>query len=128
MNDRNDTIKAIKAALQRRSGKQWSVTGGRGTAWGWITIEAPPSRRTWAHRLKAPNMADIPENYEPYDSGEPGRCMSPADRAELGELMGLGEPAHIQGISIPSSNAHYQEYLDRANGKTPAKVAEAYWD
>jgi hypothetical protein len=23
------------------------VTGGRGTAWGWITIDAPPKRRTW---------------------------------------------------------------------------------
>jgi hypothetical protein len=46
-NDRDAAIKRIKTALQRRSGKTWSVTGGRGTAWGWITIDAPPRRRTW---------------------------------------------------------------------------------
>ena len=46
-NDRDTTIKRIKTALQQRSGKTWSVTGGRGTAWGWITIDAPPRRRTW---------------------------------------------------------------------------------
>lgn len=44
---RDETIKAIKAALKKRSGKDWSVTGGRGTAWGWIAITAPPKRRTW---------------------------------------------------------------------------------
>lgn len=50
---RDSAISTIRAALRRRSGKAWSVTGGRGTAWGWITIEAPPARRTWSHRLKA---------------------------------------------------------------------------
>jgi hypothetical protein len=44
--DRDETIKQIKTALQRRSGKTWSVTGGRGTDWGWITITAPPKRCT----------------------------------------------------------------------------------
>lgn len=48
--DRNETIKAIKTALQKCSGKTWSVTGGRGTAWGWLTIDAPPARRTWHRR------------------------------------------------------------------------------
>jgi len=38
--DRNETIKTIRAALRRRSGKLWSVTGGRGTAWGWLSIDA----------------------------------------------------------------------------------------
>ena len=32
--DRKETIKRIKTALERRSGKKWSVTGGQGTAWG----------------------------------------------------------------------------------------------
>jgi hypothetical protein len=47
--DRNDAIKRIKSALKKRSGKDWSVTGGKGTAWGWIEIDAPPRRRTWRH-------------------------------------------------------------------------------
>lgn len=47
--DRNETIKRIKDALKRRSGKPWSVTGGRGTAWGWITIDAPPARTVYGY-------------------------------------------------------------------------------
>lgn len=125
----DEAIKRIKAALYRRSGKTWSVTGGKGTAWGWITIDAPPGRRTWSNRLKADaSPAQLPEDYEEYDCGEPGRTTSPEDRAELGRLLGLDGPAHHQGVSIPSSNAHYREYIDRAEGKAPAEIAEAYWD
>jgi hypothetical protein len=47
MSTRNETIKAIKTSLQARSGKPWSVTGGRGTAYGWLKIDAPPKRQTW---------------------------------------------------------------------------------
>ena len=128
MNDRDEAIKQIKAALQRRSGKPWSVTGGRGTAWGWITIDAPPARRTWSHRLKAGSVMNRPEDYEEYDTGTPGGSMGPEDRAELGRLLGLENGAHHQGVSIPASNAHYQEYTQRAESGTCAKVAEAYWD
>lgn len=45
--DRDTAIAEIRAALKRRSGKAWSVKGGRGTAYGWIEIDAPPRRRTW---------------------------------------------------------------------------------
>src|SRR5919106_1076456 len=45
MTDRDEAIRQIRAALRRRSGRAWSVTGGRGTAWGWITITAPRARR-----------------------------------------------------------------------------------
>ncbi len=45
--DRDATIRRIKTALKKRSGKTWSVTGGKGTAYGWISIDAPPARRTW---------------------------------------------------------------------------------
>lgn len=128
-NDRDDAIKRIRAALCRRSGKTWSVTGGKGTAWGWITIDAPPGRRTWSHRLKADaSPAQFYGDYEEYDSGEPGGHTSPADREELGRLLGLDGPAHHQGVSIPSSNAHYHEYTERAEGRVPAVIAEAYWD
>jgi hypothetical protein len=126
--DRNETIKAIKTALQRRSGKAWSVTGGRGTAWGWIKIDAPPKRATWGSRLKAGETDHRPENYEEYDTGKPGGSMGPDDRAELGKLMGFDKPAHSQGFSVASSDDYYREYLDRAEGRPPRKIAQAYWD
>lgn len=104
MADRAETIKAIRTALKGRSGKAWSVTGGRGTAYGWLTIKAPPAR-----------------------CGAYG-YMTEADCAELGELLGLGEPVHQQGQSVPASGAHYREYIARAAGLTPAVCGVQYWD
>ena len=49
---RDQAIKRIRDALKLRSGKPWSVTGGTGTAWGWIRIDAPPARRTRRVRAK----------------------------------------------------------------------------
>lgn len=99
--DRNATITEIRKALRTRSGKTWSVKGGRGTAWGWITITAPPAR------LVLGSMTD-------------------EDRAELSAL--LGTDVHHQGASIPASTDYRREYLDRAHGRTPAVVAAPYWD
>lgn len=127
MSDRDETIAAIKAALRRRSRKTWSVTGGRGTAWGWITIDAPPARRTWSHRLKAGAVTNNPADYEEYDSGTPGGHMGPADREALADLLGL-ESVHQQGESIPASSDHYSEYTQRAQTGKCEKVALAYWD
>ena len=101
--DRNEAISAIKSALRERSGKAWSVTGGRGTAYGWLTISAPPARRVG------------------YD------YMTDDDRAELGRLLGMDKPCHRQGESVPASNAHYREYVARAAG-LPFVTAERYWD
>lgn len=127
-NGRDDTIKRIRAALKARSGKAWSVTGGRGTAWGWITIEAPPARRTWNCRLKAGATTSNPEDYEMYDAGTPGCCNSPDDMAELGALLGLDGPSHSQGESIPAGCDYYVEYIDRAEGRTPTRIGKPYWD
>src|SRR4026209_1714610 len=128
--DRNETIKAIKTSLQKRSGKQWSVTGGRGTAWGWITISVPPKRLGCDRKH---NFATHPYNdcadcggnrfHDGY-SGCPShvctdKCymgeLTPEDQKELAELLGLRD-VHMQGVSIASSNGHYQEYMDRAAG------------
>lgn len=95
MTDRDQAIKQMRAALKRRSGKAWSVTGGRGTAWGWITITAPPARR------------------------EQFGYMSEADRTELGELLGKGQPIHDQGESIPAGSDYREEYVARCEGRTP---------
>lgn len=100
--DRDDAIKAIKTALKNRSRKSWSVTGGKGTAWGWIKIQAPPKRLD-------------------------GSRMSDEDRADLASLLGLSS-VHGQGCMIAASSAHYREYVDRAEGREPAAIAEPYWD
>ena len=127
-NDRDTTIKAIKAALLRRSGHAWSVTGGKGTAWGWIRIDAVPARRTMRTRLKAGAVTTWPDDYEEYDSGRTGGYSTPADRAELGMLLGLGRAVHHQGESIAASSAYRTEYTDRAEGRTPSKIGTQYWD
>lgn len=102
--DRAETITAIRAALKRRSGKTWSVTGGTGTAYGWITITAPPKRcDQWG------NMTD-------------------ADRTELGELLGFGRPVQRQGVDVAASTDHRREYVDRAEGRKPSVVGTPYWD
>ena len=100
--DRGDAIRTIRTELRRRSGKAWSVTGGRGTSWGWITISAPPARRD-------------------RDG------MTGEDRAELAGLLGLTR-AHYQGVTVPASSVHYREDLARARGLKPAVIAEPYWD
>ncbi|MCP4645819.1 MAG: hypothetical protein GY851_35565 [bacterium] len=101
---RNEVIKDIRTNLRKRSGKAWSVTGGRGTAWGWLTITAPPRR-----------------------CGEFG-YMTDEDRAELGELLGLGRDTHTQGESVAAGSDYYAEYVDRAAGRTPEKYGTQYWD
>jgi len=101
---RNDVIARIRAGLRRRSGKAWSVTGGRGTAYGWITISAPPARRV-----------------------QPFGYISDADAAELGRLLAKPK-VHCQGESIPASSDYYAEYIDRAEGRAPSVFGRPYWD
>lgn len=101
--DRNEAIARIKEALKRRSGKVWSVTGGSGTAHGWIKIMSPPKRQ-------------VGYGY-----------LSPEDAQELKTLLGL-ERMHQQGESIPASGAHRTEYVDRAEGRKPRRIGEQYWD
>jgi hypothetical protein len=92
--DRDAGIKLIRTALRQRSGKVWSVTGGRGTAYGWLTIMAPPARRICTHWA---NNSECPT---------PERCaahryyMSDADSIELAALLGI-EHVHEQGQSVP---------------------------
>lgn len=128
---RDSAIAAIRTALKKRSGKAWSVTGGRGTAWGWLTIDAPPARRTWAHRPKD-GMGDCPppgaEYWEEHDTGTAGRSMGPADRAELAGLLAVPESQVNGGASIPASSGHWLEYIDRANGIAPRVIGKQYWD
>jgi hypothetical protein len=127
--DRDETITRIRAALKKRSGKAWSVTGGRGTGWGWINIQAPPRRRTGAFVKVGEDETGAPI-HELRDVGEAREFgyMTPADCAELAELLGLSKPVHFQGESIPSGGDYYAEYLDRAEGRSPSVHGVQYWD
>lgn len=101
---RDEAIARIRAGLRKRTGRAWSVRGGRGTAWGWIRISSPPARRV--------------------DYG----YMSELDRHALAKALGLDKPVHAQGESIPASSDYWWEYVDRAEGRAPRKIATPYWD
>lgn len=104
---RDEAITAIRTPLKQRSSKAWSVRGGTGTAYGWITITAPPKRM---------------DNY----------LMSREDAKELHQLLGLdfrpGPETRIQHITVPASSDYYREYVDRAAGRTPSINGKPYWD
>ena len=73
---REAVIARIRTALQRRSGKQWSVGGGAGTAYGYIQIDVPPARRRFNEAGTGPA-----EEGTGYSSTE--------ERTELARLLGL---------------------------------------
>lgn len=100
-NERNDAIAAIRSNLKNRSGRTWSVRGGVGSSWGWITITAPPAR------LERGSMSD-------------------EDRELLSAL--LGETVHSQGTLVPASSDYRAEYVDRSAGRTPSTIGRPYWD
>ena len=127
---RAEAIKRISDALYRRSGHRWSVTGGKGTAYGWLRIDVPPRLRTW-HHIDTGRKDD--RGYPVYDEiNDPSQefgHMGPAYRAKLCELLGLDRPdVHYQGVSVPASSAHYREYIDRAETGRAEEIAERYWD
>lgn len=102
---RDVAIARIKAALKRRSGRSWSVTGGTGTAWGWIRIKSMPKA-----------------------CGRFGE-MSAVDAAELAALLGVSEALVNGGFSIPASSAHRKQAIALAStGSTLGLKAEQYWD
>ena len=87
--DRSEVTKAMRKMLRQRSGKTWSVKGGRGTGWGWLEITSPPSR----------------------DGG--GLGITPEDGRELADLLGLDQPVH-QYESVPSGQWYH--YLKACRG------------
>ena len=125
--ERNEAIERIKKALKKRSGKSWSVTGGTGTAWGWIQIDTMPKRKTAHSQLKAGAVTNYPEDYETVDTGVAGGYMTKGEREELAKLLGM-ESVGMQGESIPASDDYRHEYVDRAEGKKPSKIGKPYWD
>lgn len=101
LTSRNETIAAIKASLKAR-GLRYSVTGGRGTAWGWITVDLMPAQLRSDDELFTKEL-----------------------RIQMNKNFGLQGGSYI---SIPSSSAYYREYIDRAAGREPSVKGEPYWD
>ena len=121
---RDEAIKRIGAALKRRSGKAWSVTGDRGTAWGWINIDAPPARRTWHFRgTTVHDDGTVGRTEEVCLPGHPYGHMGPDDRAELTKLLGLNREVHHQGESVPPEAR--EVYVDAAEGKMSATCGQS---
>jgi hypothetical protein len=93
--DVKPAVAEIRRALKARSLKpfQWSVTYGRGSDYGWITITAAPKRLV-------------------------NGSLTAEDRMVLSGL--LGESVHHQGAMVAASSDYRQEYIDRANGRKPS--------
>jgi hypothetical protein len=133
--------KRIRAALKARSGKDWSVTKGRGTGGGWIRIDTPKARLSCgrAHDFHYQTQRCTLCDAFRYDAGFAGcelhacdeNCyrayISPADQEELAALLNL-ENVHSQGVSIMASTDAYVEYIDRAEGREPRRIGVPYWD
>jgi hypothetical protein len=101
--DRNVAIQEIKKALKARSGKSWSVRGGRGTAWGWISISALPGRcNQFGH-------------------------MTESEREELARLLNL-KYVDQAGVSVAADGNYREEYVARARGAEPRVIGTPYWD
>lgn len=148
---REATIRRVRTALKARSGKTWSVRGGRGTAYGWIKIDVPKDRlactrdHQWdeggmhcrfcrAHYLEVDRMRFAPRETArtcPEHACD-DRCfrayISPEEQEELARLLGLDSPAHPQGVNIPADTSYRVEFIDRAEGRKPRRYGVQYWD
>lgn len=126
MIDRPEAIKRIKKALKEITGRTWSVTGGRGTAWGWLTIAAPPRRRIghtpnpkwkhWEPGTKEPayfENPDAPKGERWYTSGDDGQT--------LGDIFDKSHGHWHQGISVSPDSREYYVLLaeEKAGGPAP---------
>lgn len=118
---REDAIKRIRNGLRARTGRSWSVTGGRGTSYSWLTIDAPPKRRTCDA-----DGAPAPETRT--RSGQVAeRYMCAADREALARALAK-DWIHPQGESVPPGAGCREEYIDRAEGRPPSRECQRDWD
>lgn len=99
--NRSEVTKMIKGFLKARTGRDWSVTGGTGTAWGWLRITAPKGRKV-----------DFRATME--------------DQILLGLAMGCDWPQ--ESFSVASSDGHWLAALQRAAGLEVTGSEVPYWD
>lgn len=121
--ERADAVKRLKKALRTITGKTWSVSGARGTAWGWIDIQAPKSRRV-GH---TPNPAwkhwemdtQEPPFFENPDAPKDERWYTNlADEAVLRDIFDMTGFYIHQGMSVPPDSREW--YVLKAEEKAAA--------
>ncbi|MHB8330763.1 MAG: hypothetical protein ACYDDA_13715 [Acidiferrobacteraceae bacterium] len=79
----------LRTLLRKATYRSWSVTHGRGTAYGWITVHAMPKDRL--------------DGY-----------LTNADARTLAALFGESRPVHHQGLSIsPDARGYYVAQLSK---------------
>lgn len=125
---RADAIASIRRDLRRRTGRAWSVTGGTGTAYGWLTIDAPPRLRTW-ERFETGEHDERGWPVIGWRNAGPGLgyYSSPEDCKTLCYALNIPlELAGAQGVSIPPGAR--AEYADRAAGRVPREIFRPDWD
>lgn len=117
--DRKDAVKRIKAALKKKTGRVWSVSGGRGTAWNWLRVQAPKKRRV-SHKVN-PNcdrtVYPLPLGESLYieyvDKDGTNYYTGDADCEALAQAFGLNRKAHFQGLNIsPDEREFYVERVE----------------
>lgn len=101
--DRKTAQTRIRKALKTITGRAWSVTGDRGTAWGWITVHAMPKDRVGEFGYLSDEDAEtltliIYTGFGVHRVSGQGHLVSPDDRewftvrleglADLSETMG----------------------------------------
>lgn len=119
--ERKDAVKRIKAALKKKTGKTWSVTGGRGTAWGWLCVQAPKKRRVSHKENPACNrmVYPLPPGQSLYieyvrENGV-NYYTSDVDCEELARAFGLSSKVHYQGLNIsPDQRELYVKMIEEA--------------
>lgn len=116
--ERKDAVRRIRTALKKKTGKTWSVTGGRGTAWSWLCVQAPKKRRVSHKENPAWDWTDHWTTESPYieyvrEDG-PNYYTSDEDAKELARAFGLidREKVHFQGLQI--SPDEWEFYVERA--------------
>jgi hypothetical protein len=99
-NSRDDAIARIRAALKRRTGRPWSVRGGRGTAWSWIEVSAPPARSDEFGRISIEDANTLARIFGLPANHFLGGCWS-ISREEREHMVARAEGLGVEDLDRP---------------------------
>lgn len=99
-NSRTETIDRIRVALKRRTGRAWSVRGGRGTGYSWIEIAAPSSRRGEFGRISEEDAAELSRIFDlPASYFRHGGYSFPFNEREY--MIARAEGLNVEDLARP---------------------------
>lgn len=116
---RKETIRRIRAALKRKTGKSWTVRGGRGTGWGWIRVESPPRRRVCHETVGDPRDPDFLN--KPYEErfrevapalGKTAYSTPLAEAREIAAAFGDGHKRRVGDQGMTISPDEWEVYVE----------------